>query len=300
MDKKTLGKGLRSLIPEEIDQVKDYESIEKIDIEKIVARKEQPRKNFEEESLNDLKDSIKEYGLLNPIVLTKVGDRYEILAGERRYRASKLLGVKKIDAIIRDYSKKDVEILSLVENVQREDLSKVEEARAYKKLSDEFSMTQEEIAKTMGKSRSYIANILRLLKLEDDEIKALEDNKISSSQARSLLAIEDLGDRKKTLDDFINKRINVRDAEKISRSSKLQLISNKKKPSSKALKKTRKEEELTDLDRILLEDFEQKLRDKIGSKVKIDKKGETYKLEIFCYNLDDVENLYRRLSDENN
>lgn len=275
--RKTLGRGLSALIPE-IEE--DIRSIEKIDIDLIQARSDQPRKNFE--NIEELAESIKEYGLLNPIVLSKNNDKYEIIAGERRYRASVLAGLKKIDAIVRDFDQKEIDILSLVENIQREDLSALEEAQAYKKLIDDFSMTQEEISKSMGKSRSYIANTIRLLKLNNDEREALADRKISASQARTLLSIKDEEERKKALDGFINKKLNVRDAEKISNKSK-----GKREP-----------EGLSDIDKILLEDYEEKFMEKVGSKVKIDKTGKTYKLIIDCFTVDDIENIYWRLGDE--
>ncbi|MDY2927503.1 ParB/RepB/Spo0J family partition protein, partial [Anaerococcus sp.] len=157
-------------------------------------------------------------------------------------------------------------------------------AYAYKKLIDDFSMTQEEIAKSMGKSRSYIANTIRLLKLNKDETDALASRKISASQARTLLSIEDEDERKKTLENFINKKINVRDAEKIGK---------KKKTKEKA-------KGLSDIDKILLEDYEEKFMEKVGSKVKIDKTGKTYKLIIDCFTVDDIENIYWRLGDEDN
>lgn len=279
--RKTLGRGLSALIPEVEEGIT---SIEKIDIDLIEARSDQPRKNFE--NIEELAESIREYGLLNPIVLSKNNGKYEIIAGERRYRASIQAGLKKIDAIVRDFDQKDIDILSLVENIQREDLSALEEAEAYKKLMDDFSMTQEEIAKAMGKSRSYIANTIRLLKLNQEETDALAAGKISASQARTLLSIKDEDERKKTLDDFINKKINVRDAEKISK---------KKTSEEKAITKG-----LSDIDKILLEDYEEKFMEKVGSKVKIDKTGKTYKLIIDCFTVDDIENIYWRLGDEDN
>lgn len=279
--RKTLGRGLSALIPE-VEE--DIRSIEKIDIDLIEARSDQPRKNFE--NIEELAESIKEYGLLNPIVLSKNNDKYEIIAGERRYRASIKAGLKKIDAIVRDFDQKDIDILSLVENIQREDLSALEEAEAYKKLIDDFSMTQEEIAKSMGKSRSYIANSVRLLKLNKDETEALADRKISASQARTLLSIKDQDARKKALDGFINKKLNVREAEKISNKNKI-----KEKRNEKA-------DGLSDIDKILLEDYEEKFMEKVGSKVKIDKTGKVYKLIIDCFTVDDIENIYWRLGDE--
>ncbi|WP_311516380.1 ParB/RepB/Spo0J family partition protein [uncultured Anaerococcus sp.] len=281
--RKTLGKGLSALIPTSTDKPVNGEEVKSVAINLIDPRNDQPRKTFDQESIESLSQSIKEYGLLNPIVLTPNGERYEILAGERRFRASKYLGLDKIDAIIRQYSKKDVDILSLIENIQREDLSPIEEAKAYKKLIDDFSMTQDEIAKTMAKSRSYIANTIRLLNLSKEELEALENKKITSSQARTLLSIKEDDERKQALDGFINKELNIRQAEKITRKN------TKKKKSG-----------LSDIDKILLEDYEEKFMDKVGSKVKIDKTGSTYKLIIDCFTVEDIENIYWRLKDENN
>lgn len=319
-NKRTLGRGLHSLIPEveekkeqasgknlnyslntdyelaikdevkKIDQQKPGDKIEKISIQKLKPRTNQPRKHFDQDALNDLASSIKEYGLLNPIVVSKVDNTYEIIAGERRYRASKIAGLKEIDAIVRDYSNKEIEILSLIENVQREDLKTLEEARAYKKLSENHNMTQEQIAKTMGKSRSYIANTLRLLNLTDVEKRALDDGKISPSQARTLLSISDQNQRSLTLNDFINGSTNIRNVEK-----KVTQTKGKKTP-DKASKKTYG----PDIDQILVEDLEEKFMDQVGSKVAINKDGKSYKVTIDCYSIDDIEKLYDRLKNEAN
>lgn len=319
-NKRTLGRGLNSLIPEveekkeqasdknlnyslntdyelaikdevkKIDQQKPGDKIEKISIQKLKPRTNQPRKHFDQDALNDLASSIKEYGLLNPIVVSKVDNTYEIIAGERRYRASKIAGLKEIDAIVRDYSNKEIEILSLIENVQREDLKTLEEARAYKKLSENHNMTQEQIAKTMGKSRSYIANTLRLLNLTDVEKRALDDGNISPSQARTLLSISDQNQRSLTLNDFINGSTNIRNVEK-----KVTQTKGKKTPD-----KTSKKTYGPDIDQILVEDLEEKFMDQVGSKVAINKDGKSYKVTIDCYSIDDIEKLYDRLKNEAN
>lgn len=274
MTNKSLGRGLGSLIPE---NNKKNKAIVRIPMEKIYPREDQPRKNFDDKSLEGLSQSIEKYGLLNPIVLRKNGIRYEIIAGERRFRASKLLGLKEIEAIIKNVDNKDIDILSIVENVQREDLSGLEEANAYNELSKNYGMTQDEIAKTVGKSRSYIGNTLRLLKLDENSKKELEEGNISPSQARTLLSIKDEEDRKKSLDDFKNKKTNIRKVEKIS--------ANKKTITDKEDK----------LDRILFEDFEEKFIDLLNSKVEIKKNKENYRVTIDCVSIDDIENLYWRI-----
>lgn len=281
MNRRSLGRGLNSLIPDT-----SYENlegrIEKLPVDSIRPRKDQPRKNFDPKSLEGLAQSIKHYGLLNPIVVTKVGQTYEIIAGERRYRASKLAGLDQIDAIVREIEKKDLDILSIVENIQREDLSALEEANAYQDLVEKYEMTQEAIGQTVGKSRSYIANTMRLLKLDDMTKAELEKGSISSSQARTLLAIEDLDQRAKSLDDFINKKTNIRQVEEKS-------------------KKTRKSKKKIDidkdaqLDKILFEDFEEKFINLMGTKVDIAKSQDIYKVTFDCFSIDDIENLYWRL-----
>lgn len=301
-NRRALGRGLNSLIPEnnneEVKPVFNYKkksddvsdnivedkssketrSITSIPLDKIKARDNQPRKSFDDDSLNDLAASIKEYGLLNPIVLTKKSDHYEILAGERRYRASKLAGLEEIDAIVKEFEQKDVDVLSLVENIQREDLKALEEAQAYQKLSKDHKMTQEQIAKTVGKSRSYIANTLRLLNLYDIEKRALNDGKISPSQARTLLSIEDPNQRSLSLNDFINGSTNIRKVER------------------KISTKTEKKESGPNIDDILFEDLEEKFMDKLGSKVNVKKSGKAYKVTIDCYSIEDVEKIYDKLT----
>ncbi|MBS5989303.1 ParB/RepB/Spo0J family partition protein [Anaerococcus hydrogenalis] len=270
MTKKSLGRGLGSLIPE---NNKRNKTIVRIPMEKIYTRKDQPRKNFDDKALLGLSQSIEKYGLLNPIVLRKNGIKYEIIAGERRFRASKLLGHKEIDAIIKNVDNKNIDILSIVENVQREDLTGLEEANAYNELCQNYNMTQEEVAKTVGKSRSYIANSLRLLKLDENSKRELQEGNISSSQARTLLSIKNEDDRKKSLDDFKNKKTNIRKVEKKSRKNK-------------SIKNDQ------NLDQILFEDFEEKFIDLLNSKVEIKKNKEGYRVSIDCFSIDDIENLY--------
>lgn len=301
-NRRSLGRGLHSLIPEDpnkktnklfqTDPVANKEIVKErfskeileLDIEKIQARDNQPRKSFDDESIDDLAQSIEKYGLLNPIVVRKNNDTYEIVAGERRFRAVKKLGLNTIDAILKDYDQKDVEVLSLVENIQREDLKVLEEANAYKKLSSQYNLTQEEIAKTMGKSRSYIANTMRLLNLFDVEKRALDKGQISPSQARTLLSIEDGNLRSLTLNDFINGSTNIRKVEK-------RKIKEKKMTEAASENSTQS----PNLDDILLEDLTEKLMDKLSSKVTIAKAGKNYKLTIDCYSIEDLEKIYEKL-----
>lgn len=323
-NRRSLGRGLSSLIPDVKEEIKqeetqkiskeeraeekeetlDFTKIQSLPIDKVRPRQGQPRTDFDEKSLEDLALSIKEYGLLNPITVTKEGDYYEILAGERRYRASLKNGLQSIDAIVKDYEEKDIEVLSLIENVQREDLSAIEEAAAYKKLIDSFGLTQDEIAQKMGKSRSYIANTIRLLKLNEEEKSALSQGTISPSQARSLLSLSDEEKRAQALDDYINKKAVVRDVEKISREEKdtprrnFVDLSGKKEIETKKEEKKEKSEKLPNLDSLLFDDFEEKFMDKLATKVAIERSKDAYKVVIDCYSIEDIEKIYDRISYE--
>ena len=196
----------------------------------------------------------------------------------------------------------------MIENVQREDLSAIEEAFAYKKLSDLFGLTQDEIAQKMGKSRSYIANTIRLLKLNEEEKSALSQGTISPSQARSLLSLSDEDKRSQALDDYINKKAVVRDVEKISREEKVAPrknfidLSGKKEIETKKAEKHQeqkeKSEKLPNLDSLLFDDFEEKFMDKLATKVAIEKSKDVYKVVIDCYSIEDIEKIYDRISYE--
>ncbi|WP_311491461.1 ParB/RepB/Spo0J family partition protein [uncultured Anaerococcus sp.] len=329
-NRRSLGRGLSSLIPDIKEEVKkdfveedkevkedskeevkedfkdekpaespaeNYEKtlkVETLPIEKVSPRSNQPRKEFDEKALEDLALSLKEYGLLNPIIVTRVGKHYEILAGERRFRASKLNGSETIDAIVKNFEEEDVEVLSLIENVQREDLSAIEEATAYKKLIDSYGLTQDEIAQKMGKSRSYIANTVRLLKLNEEEKSALREGSISPSQARSLLSLDDGEKREKALDDYKNKKVVVRDVEKISREDKQPPRKNFIDLTGKSDKKP-KEEKIPNLDSLLFDDFEEKFMNKLATKVAIEKNKDAYKVVIDCYSIEDIEKIYDRI-----
>ncbi|MDY3005838.1 ParB/RepB/Spo0J family partition protein [Anaerococcus sp. AGMB00486] len=273
MTRKTLGRGLGSLIPE---NNKKNKTVVKIPMEKIIRREDQPRKSFDTKALEGLSQSIEQYGLLNPIVLRKNGNKYEIIAGERRFRASKLLGHTEIDAIIKNVDNKDIDILSIVENVQREDLTALEEANAYNELIKNYGLKQDEIGKTVGKSRSYIANTLRLLKLDENSKKELEEGNITSSQARTLLSIKDKNERSKSLDDFKNKKTNIRNVEKKNKNKRKENLDIKEDK----------------LDKILFEDFEEKFINLLDSKVEIKKQNNTYKVSIDCFSIEDIERLY--------
>lgn len=197
MKKKGLGRGLSSLLKED-DFITD-ENLLTVDLDKLKAREDQPRKNFDDDSLEELANSIKADGVIQPIVVRKVGDKYEIIAGERRFRASKLAGLEKVPIIVKNVSDRKARELALVENIQREDLNPIEEAISLKTLMEEYKLTQQELSDIVGKSRSYIANNLRLLNLSDYIKDYLIRGELSPSQGRTLLSLETEEERKNIL-----------------------------------------------------------------------------------------------------
>ena len=218
MKKKGLGRGLSSLLKED-DFITD-ENLLTVDLDKLKAREDQPRKNFDDDSLEELANSIKADGVIQPIVVRKVGDKYEIIAGERRFRASKLAGLEKVPVVVKNVTDRKARELALVENIQREDLNPIEEAISLKTLMEEYKLTQQELSDIIGKSRSYIANNLRLLNLSDYIKEYLIRGELSPSQGRTLLSLETEEERKKYLDKLLVKEVNIRDVEKKAKQSK--------------------------------------------------------------------------------
>lgn len=278
--RKGLGKGLSALIPkEELESIdKNKEIIENIAISEIITNTNNPRKNFDAESLNNLADSIKRYGIIQPIVLFKKKDGYEIIAGERRYRAAKIANLEYVPAIVKDLTDKDKDMISMIENIQREDLNPYEEAQAYKSIMQDYSLTQNELSDVIGKSRTYIANIVRLLTLDDETISELEKGNITSSQGRALLAIEDLDMRHKYLHMLINKEITVNEVEKKSKKSYLS-------PKVKD---------------IYIKDLETRLMETLGAKIKINKTKNSWKVNIEFFDDEHIEEFLKkyRIGDE--
>lgn len=285
MAKKGLGKGLGALF--ETNDSKIFETTESSDnvvnikISFIEPNKEQPRKVFDEEKLKVLAESIKSCGVIQPIIVEKsTGDYYQIIAGERRWRASRMAGLKEIPAIVRSYEKQQSMEIALVENLQREDLNPIEEALGYKSLLDEFSLTQEAVAQKLGKSRSAIANSLRLLSLDKDIQKLISDGLISGGHARAILSVDEKY-RKEFAEQIINNGLSVRQAEKLA-----QKLQETKKETSK------KNNEIN----IHLKEIQSRLSTILGTKVKItdsDKKG---KIEIEYYGREDFERVLNLLN----
>lgn len=274
MKKFGLGKGLKALIPE----VKAEEEIMYIPVEKILPNPHQPRMSFPPESLEELASSIKEQGILQPILVRKLGDRYQLIVGERRYKAAIKAGNTSIPAIIKDYSPEKSLEVSLIENLQREDLNPLEKALAYKKLKEQFNYTQEELAKRLGKSRPDVANTLRLFNLSKNIQEGLLKKEITESHARALLSIEDENLRERIYQRITRKHISVR------------AIENLVKRISKG-----KKEEIKDEEEIYLLDIEEKLQVSLGTKVSIIKKGERGYLKIEFYSYEDLERVLEKI-----
>ncbi|WP_294184945.1 ParB/RepB/Spo0J family partition protein [uncultured Clostridium sp.] len=274
-----LGKGLRALIPDNAleDQKEDQKDIHYIDIDLIKANRAQPRKNFDESKIEQLSQSIKEHGIIQPLILNKIADsRYNIVAGERRWRAAKLVGVKKIPAIIMNLSDSEVLEISLIENIQRQDLNPIEEALAYKRLIDDFNLTQDELSRRIGKSRTAISNCMRLLNLDSRVQKYLMDGIISEGHGRSLLRVENTELQYKLAREIVDKNLTVRNIEKIIKNLN-SVKRNKKKPDRK--------------ENIYYVDVREKLENLFGTKVSLVDKKNKGKIEIEYYSQEDLQRI---------
>jgi ParB family chromosome partitioning protein len=269
-----LGKGLGALIPEE-DTNLENNAVMKIEMNLIKANENQPRKNFDEEKIEQLAESIKEHGIVQPIVLKKDGNTYTIVAGERRWRASKSIGLKEIPAVVMELTDKQVLEISLIENIQREDLNPIEEAIAYKKLIDEFNLTQEVLSKRIGKSRTAVTNCMRLLNLDERVQDYLIDGVISEGHGRTLLAVADKDAQYILAQKVIDEGLNVRDTEKFI----------------KSLGKEKKEKNSKYKDNIYFVDIKDKLQDYFGTKVSLINKKNKGKIEIEYYSEDDLQRI---------
>jgi ParB family chromosome partitioning protein len=271
MVKRGLGKGLEALIPKA--ELKEKGLIIEMDVESLTPNLFQPRKNFNKEKMEELKGSIKKHGIIQPVVVRKMANGYEIVAGERRLKAVKEIGLKKIPAIIKSVNNEKSLEIALVENIQREDLNPVEQANAFKRLIDEFKLTQQELAEATGKSRALVTNTIRLLKLNPEIQKNISEGKISFGHAKLLLSIEDEEVQKAVCDRIIANDLSVRDTER--------LIKNIEKVQKKQFK----------VKNITIErfsDVEGKLRDILGTKISILYDGKKGKISIEFYNKEDL------------
>lgn len=281
--KRGLGKGLDTMIPERITEMEaDENNVSRetlISIHEIEPNKSQPRKKFDEEALKELSDSIKQYGIIQPLLVQKRDKYYEIIAGERRWRAARIAGLKELPVIIKEYSPQEIVEIALIENIQREDLNPIEEALAYQRLIKEFDLKQDELAQRVSKSRTTITNSMRLLKLEENVQQMLIDELISSGHARALLALEDLKLQYETACNVIEKKLSVRNTEKLVR----QILNDKP---------AREKTAVSDEKDYIYQSIEEKLKGIIGTKVSIHRKQNNKgKIEIEYYSDDDLERI---------
>lgn len=281
---KGLGKGLDSLIPDKVGNGNTEEPEEKkdefmVNINQVEPNKEQPRKNFDEDALLELADSIRQFGILQPLLVQDRGNYYEIIAGERRWRAAKLAGMKEIPVIIKKLTEQEMVEISLIENIQREDLNPIEEAIAYKRLLTEFHLKQDEVAERVSKSRTSVTNSIRLLKLDERVQQMVVDDMISTGHARALLSIEEHEKQYSLAQQIFDAKLSVRETEKL-----VKKIQNQKQEQPK-----QQEENNMSL---FYEDMEQKLKSIIGTKVAIHYKGKDKgKIEIEYYSNDELERI---------
>lgn len=287
-----LGKGLDSLIPNKTEKTvktekkpeqKNEESQNSsgeilVKINQVEPNREQPRKEFDEDSLMELADSIKQFGILQPLLVQKRKDYYEIIAGERRWRAAKIAGIKEVPIIIRDYTNQEIVEISLIENIQRENLNPIEEAMAYKRLLEEFHLKQDEVAERVSKSRTAVTNSMRLLKLSPRVQQMIVDDMISTGHARALLAIDDEEQQYQLANRIFDEKLSVRETEKLV----------------KALKNPKKEVKKQKAEHTFVYDnIEEQMKNIIGTKVSVNPKANGKgKIEIEYYSEEELERIY--------
>ena len=295
--KRGLGKGLDSLIPTNVMMesevkhatVSTASSAEEgkdgtlmVKLSKVEPNREQTRKNFDEDSLQELAESLKQFGMLQPILVQNRGDYYEIIAGERRWRAAKIAGLKEVPVIVRELTDQEIVEISLIENIQREDLNPIEEAQAYKRLLTEFHLKQDEVAERVSKSRTAVTNSMRLLKLCDEVQKMVVDDMISTGHARALISIEDPEEQYLIAQKIFDEKLSVREVEK--------LVKDLHKPP-----KPPKEENKTL--QAIYQEISERLKQSLSTKVSVSaKQNGAGKIEIEFYNHEDLERLLERIT----
>ncbi len=280
--KKGLGKGLDIMIPEKIESAEEkVENVSRetmIHINDIEPNRLQPRKKFDEDSLQELADSIKQFGVIQPLILQKNGRLYEIIAGERRWRAARIAGLKEVPAIIKDYTPQEIVEIALIENIQREDLNPIEEAQTYQRLINEFQLKQDEVAERVSKSRVAVTNSMRLLKLDERVQQMIIDDMIASGHARALIPIENGDKQYHTACKVFDEKLSVRETEKLVKN-----ILNEK---------SHKEIAVTQEDDFIFRNLEDKIRSIVGTKVSIHKKNNNKgSIEIEYYSSEELERI---------
>ena len=288
-----LGKGLDSLIPnktagksEKTSSKKSSDDSKKEDktgevmvkINSVEPNREQPRKDFDEDSLVELADSIKQFGILQPLIVQQKKDYYEIIAGERRWRAAKMAGIKEVPVIIKNYTDQEIVEISLIENIQRENLNPIEEAMAFKRLLEEFDLKQDEVAERVSKSRTAVTNSMRLLKLSERVQQMIIDDMISTGHARALLALDDEEQQYQLANRIFDEKLSVRETEKLVKALK---------DPKKMVKKEKIEHTF------VYENLEERMKGIIGTKVRVNPKANGKgKIEIEYYSEDELERIY--------
>lgn len=280
MNKRGLGRGLEALIPLSTDD--NPAIVPEISVSRIVANPFQPRRVFDEEALGELSASIKQYGVLQPVVVRQTLSGYEIVAGERRWRAAQMAGLRVIPALVKNYTDGEMTEIALIENLQRENLNPIEEAMAYRRLINEFGLTQEEVSQKIGRSRSLIANMIRLLNLPDDIRDYVSRGTISMGQARPLLTLESTELQLEAVEMIIENDLSARDVEELVK----KLATNKKLPEQLAQQKREQEQR-----EYYVIEVEDQLKLLLGTQVKIKPGKLKSKIEIEYYSSDDLERL---------
>lgn len=264
-----------------------------VKISLVEPNRNQPRKIFDKDSLDELTKSVKQYGVLQPIIVKKTGNRYEIVAGERRWRAAQAAGLSEVPVVVRDYDDQKAKEIAIIENIQRTDLNPIEEALAYKSLIEEYNLTQEELSDKVSKNRSTITNSLRLLKLSKNIQQYMIDGKISSGHARALLSLEDEGKRELLALDIMKRSLSVRDTEKAAKT-----LSKKKNVELDELTESVKEDTVRDLS-LFYKEYEDSIQGVLGTKVHINQKDKNKgRIEIEYYSqveLDRIMDIFKTL-----
>jgi len=277
MERRALGKGLGALIPEKpVEGEVHKEEIIYVQSGQIKPNPFQPRENFDQVNIEELAQSIKEKGVIQPLLVRRKGDNYELIAGERRFRASNILGIKEIPVIVRDVSDQDSLELALIENIQREGLNPIEEAHAYQHLMDKFKVTQEKISEVLGKARVTITNTLRLLKLPHEIQEEMKGGRISFAHGRALLEVEDANHQRKLVQDIISRGLSVRELESLIKSSRPKLI-------KRRIGQGQREP--------LVAILEEKLQHALATKVRISKRKKRGHINIEFYSQEDLERI---------
>lgn len=282
MERRALGKGLGALIPERVvEGVSHKEEIIYVQSNQIKPNPFQPREDFDQQSIEELAQSIKEKGVIQPLLVRRRGDNYELIAGERRLRASNILGLKEIPIIVREVSDQDSLELALIENIQREGLNPIEEAHAYQHLIDKFKVTQEKISEVLGKARVTITNTLRLLKLPHEIQQEMKKGRISFAHGRALLEIEDANHQRRLAQDIISKGLSVRELESL-------IKTNRPKSIKRNIDKGQREP--------LVAILEEQLQHALATKVRISKRKKRGHINIEFYSSEDLQRIVNVIS----